>query len=226
MVLVALLFALTACAAEEEDKTKDDKRIVVVEDEAKAKDDNRIVVVAFGDSLTSGYGLPMPEEQGFAPQLQEQLNLSGLNATVINAGVAGETSAEGLARTDWMLGDKPDIVVVELGANDMLRFLPVAQMRANLDAIIAKIKQSGAKVLLAGMYASLNHDEKYRQEFAGTYKALAAKHNVLLYPFFLEGVYGNADFYNPDDPKHPNAKGIKQIATNIAPWVIKTLNRP
>ena len=185
----------------------------------------QIVVVAFGDSLTNGYRLPAKD--GFAPQLQEQLQMTGLNATVINAGNDGDTSADGLNRTDWMLEDKPAIVVVEFGGNDMLRGLPVARMRDNLDAIVGKIKASGAKVLLAGMYALGNSGAKYREEFEKAYAEVAEKHNVLLYPFFLQGAATKAG-YKPKyqlDPIHPNAEGVKIIAKNIAPFVIEALEK-
>lgn len=181
-----------------------------------------VKVVAFGDSLVSGWGLDNPAD-GFAPQLQVELLSMGLNATVVNAGGAGELSAEGLNRTDWMLElEKPDIVIVEFGANDMLRGLPVAPMKDNLDMMVAKIKQSGAKVLIAGMYASDNHGEKYQTDYRNAFKEVATKHNAPLYPFFLEGVALNPQ-YNQPDGKHPNPKGVQIIARNIAPHVINTL---
>ena len=183
-----------------------------------------IVIVAFGDSLTSGYGLDLPRIEGFAPQLQMQLTMMGLNATVINAGNDGDTSADGLNRTDWILEDNPDMVIVELGANDMLRGLPVAPMRDNLDAIVGKIQQSGAKILIAGMYASENNGADYQKQFRDAYTEVAKKYGVMLYPFFLEGVATKAE-YNQADGKHPNAKGVRIIAQNIAPPVIKILNK-
>ena len=160
---------------------------------------------------------------GFAPVLQKQLQSGGLNATVINASEAGIISAEARARVAWMLEDKPDMVIVEVGANDMLRFLPVAQMRENLDAIIATIKQSGARVLIAGMYASTNLGDKYRMDFRLAYEEVADKHGVLLYPFFLQDVYDSPGRMLPDG-KHPNAEGVRVMAKNIAPLVIQTLN--
>ena len=191
---------------------------------AKAENDNSgnpIVIAAFGDSLMSGYRLP--PDDGFAPVLQKQLQSGGLNATVINASEAGIISAEARARVAWMLEDKPDMVIVEVGANDMLRFLPVAQMRENLDAIIATIKQSGARVLIAGMYASTNLGGKYRMDFRRAYAEVADKHGVLLYPFFLQDVYDSPGRMLPDG-KHPNAEGVRVMAKNIAPLVIQTLN--
>ncbi len=176
------------------------------------------VVAAFGDSLTAGYGLAPGE--GFAPVLQERLRLSGLSVTVINAGVSGDTSADGLARADWVMQDKPDIVIVELGANDMLRGLPVGAMKKNLDAIVARIQSGGARVLLAGMLAGENLGAQYQKEFRAAFAKIAEERGVLFYPFFLEGVAAVPELNLPDG-KHPNAKGVRVIAENIAPFVEK-----
>lgn len=181
----------------------------------------KFVIAAFGDSLVAGYGLD-DEQQSFAPVLQRELRGLGLNVTVINAGVPGETSAEGLARTEWMLEDKPDIVIVELGANDMLRGLPTEPLHNNLDAMVSKIKQSGAKVLLAGMLAGANLGEEYQTRFRKVYEDISLKHDVLLYPFFLEGVATIPEL-NQSDGKHPNEEGVKVIVRNISPWVAKLI---
>ena len=171
--------------------------------------------------MVAGYGLD-DEQQSFAPVLQRELRGLGLNVTVINAGVPGETSAEGLARTEWMLEDKPDIVIVELGANDMLRGLPTEPLHNNLDAMVSKIKQSGAKVLLAGMLAGANLGEEYQTRFRKVYEDISLKHDVLLYPFFLEGVATIPEL-NQSDGKHPNEEGVKVIVRNISPWVAKLI---
>ncbi len=189
---------------------------------ARAEDDRQIVVVAFGDSLSNNYRLPAAA--GFAPQLQKQLLSIGLNATVIKAANDGDTSANGLARTDWMLEDKPDIVVVEFGANDMLNGSSVPLLHEFLDEIVDKIKQSGAKVLIAGMYSIANNGPKYQEEFRNAYIEVSKKHDVLLYPFFLQDVYGDPELMQLDG-KHPRAKGVRIIATNIAPCVIQALNK-
>ena len=181
----------------------------------------KFVIAAFGDSLVAGYGLD-DEQQSFAPVLQRELRGFGLNVTVINAGVPGETSAEGLARTEWMLEDKPDIVIVELGANDMLRGLPTEPLHNNLDAMVTKIKQSGAKVLLAGMLAGANLGAEYQTRFRKVYEDISLKHDVLLYPFFLEGVATIPEL-NQSDGKHPNEEGVKVIVRNISPWVAKLI---
>lgn len=175
-----------------------------------------IKIAAFGDSLSSGYRLP--EGAGFAPALQRELRGLGVAARVINAGVAGETSADGLARVEWMLRDKPDIVVVEFGANDMFRGVPPSAVRENLAGIIARIKESGARVLLAGMEAPWNHNPIYRWKFARIYPSLGGEFDVPVYPFFLEGVALEPQL-NLEDGIHPNEAGVSVIAKNIAPLV-------
>src|SRR4051794_4928637 len=143
-------------------------------------------ILAFGDSLTAGFGLP--PDKGFPAQLEARLRADGIDAHVVNAGVSGDTSAGGLARLDWSLADKPDLVILELGANDMLRGIAPEAVRANLDKIIDKIKASGARLLLTGMEASPSWGRDYEKEFNSIYLDLARTHGVALYPFFLEGV--------------------------------------
>jgi acyl-CoA thioesterase I len=177
-------------------------------------------ILAFGDSLTAGFGLP--SEQGFPVQLEKRLRADGIDAHVVNAGVSGDTTAGGLARLDWSLADKPDLVILELGANDMLRGIDPATVRANLDKMIAKINASGAKLLLAGMQASPNWGEAYQKEFDRIYPELAQVHGVALYPFFLDGVAMDPDL-NPPDRLHPNARGVAVIVERIAPRVADLL---
>ncbi len=180
-------------------------------------------VLAFGDSLTAGYGLP--EGDGFVPQLQKALQKMGREASVINGGVSGDTTAGGLSRLDWMLSDKPDVVILELGANDMLRGLPPAEARANLDAIIGAIRQSGAKLLLVGMMAAGNMGDDYRQQFDTIYPDLAEQHDVPLYPFFLDGVAARPEL-NQSDGLHPTKEGVAVIVENILPYVTRLLDAP
>jgi acyl-CoA thioesterase-1 len=177
-------------------------------------------ILAFGDSLTAGFGLP--SGQGFPAQLEKRLRADGIAAHVINAGVSGDTTAGGLARLDWSLAEKPDLVILELGANDMLRGIDPATVRANLDKIIDKIKASGAKLLLAGMQASPNWGETYQKEFDRIYPELAQAHGVALYPFFLDGVAMDPDLNQPDR-LHPNARGVAVIVERIAPDVADLL---
>ena len=181
------------------------------------------LVWAFGDSLTAGYGLP--PAQGFTNRLQAALRLAGVAATVRNGGVAGDTAAQARARLRWGLrglGVAPDLVVVELGANDMLRGLPVAQARSNLDAILAELRQRGIPVLLAGMRAAPNLGRAYGETFNAMYPALARKYRVPLYPFFLAGVAADRSLLQPDG-MHPNARGVEIIVGRVAPAVRRVL---
>ena len=174
-------------------------------------------VLAFGDSLTQGYGVPPGTE--FPARLERALNARGLDVTVINAGVSGETSAGGLARVDWLLGDGkngPDAAIVELGANDGLRGLPVAEMEKNLDAILAKLKAHGIPVLFAGMKAPRNFGARYAADYDAVFPKLAMKYDALFYPFFLEGVALDRALVLPDG-LHPNPAGVDAIVKGITP---------
>lgn len=182
------------------------------------------VIWAFGDSLTAGYGLP--PARGFTAQLEAALRRSGVAATVRNGGVAGDTAAQGRARLRWGLRGlraAPDLVIVELGANDMLRGLPVAQARANLDAILAELGRRRIPVLLVGMRAAPNLGPDYARAFEGMYPALARSHRVPLYPFFLDGVAANRSLIQPDG-LHPNARGVAIIVRRITPAVRRALS--
>jgi acyl-CoA thioesterase-1 len=174
-------------------------------------------ILALGDSLTAGYGLGLG--QGFVPQLQKALSAHGVQAEVLDGGVSGDTSAGGLSRLDWALADKPDLVILELGANDMLRGTDPAETRANLDAILAKLKAAKTRVLLAGMRAAPNLGADYAGAFESIYRDLAAKYDVPLYPFFLEGVAADANLNQPDG-MHPNEAGVAEIVRRILPHVL------
>jgi acyl-CoA thioesterase-1 len=142
---------------------------------------------------------------------------------VINAGVSGDTSAGGLARLDWTLSDKPDFVIVELGANDALRGLDPKITEANLDTIVGKLKASGARVMLTGMLAPPNYGREYGDAFNGIFPRLADKYAVPLYPFFLDGVAADAKL-NQADGIHPNAQGVDVVVERILPFVEKALD--
>ena len=174
------------------------------------------IIVALGDSLTAGYGLPA--EAAFPAQLEAYLKARGLDWRVVNAGVSGDTSAGGLARLDWALGDKPDIMIVELGANDGLRGLPVDAMEANLDAILARLKADGIATVLSGMKAPPNMGPDYADAFAAVYPRLATKHNATLDPFFLEGVAAEPALNQPDGI-HPTEEGVARIVARIGPLI-------
>lgn len=174
-------------------------------------------ILALGDSLTAGFGLG--PGKGFAPQLQQALARSGVQAEVIDGGVSGDTTAGGLARLDWSLADQPDLVILELGANDMLRGVDPAETRANLDSMLRKLKSAHARVLLAGMRATPNLGQEYGGAFERIYADLAAKYAVPLYPFFLEGVAADATL-NQSDGLHPNEAGVAEIVRRILPHVL------
>lgn len=182
-------------------------------------------ILAFGDSLTAGYGLG--RGLGFAPQLQAALRRHGIAATVHDAGVSGDTTSGGRARLAWTLDglrQKPDLAILELGANDMLRGIDPAIAERNLDAMLAEFTRRDIPVVLAGMLAAPNLDPRYRAQFDGMYPRLAAKHDATLYPFFLQGVVGNRALILSDGV-HPNFEGIKRVVTGILPTVQRALAR-
>ncbi|MDB5662735.1 MAG: family lipase [Sphingomonas bacterium] len=181
------------------------------------------LVLALGDSLTAGYGLG--PGQSFPARLEAGLRRAGIPARVHNAGVSGDTTAAGRARLAWVLKGlraKPDLAIVELGANDMLRGLPPAQARANLDAILAEFKRRGIPVILAGMRAAPNMGRGYIAEFEGIYPALARKYGARLYPFFLDGVTGKRALILADG-LHPNARGVEEVTRRMLPIVRASL---
>ncbi len=178
--------------------------------------------MVLGDSLTSGYGLPIKD--AFPTQLEAALRTRGVDVTVVNAGVSGDTTAGGRARLDWVLASAPSAVIIELGANDGLRGIAPAATAENLDAIIVRLKQRRIPVLLAGMYAPANLGRDYTGAFNALYPRLARSRNVILYPFFLDGVAGVPSL-NQDDGIHPNAKGVATIADRIAPFVLRLLGK-
>jgi acyl-CoA thioesterase-1 len=188
---------------------------------AAARPEER-VLVAFGDSLTAGLGVS-PEET-YPARLQEKLLLSGYRYRIINAGVSGDTSAGGLRRVEWVLKSKPDIVILELGANDGLRGLNLAQTRTNLEEIIQRFLAGGAKVVLAGMKLPPNYGADYTKAFQSMYADLAKRYDVQFIPFFLDGVAAKAD-YNQADGIHPTGSGYAVIVENIWPVIEPLLKK-
>jgi len=190
-----------------------------------AAPDGTLQVVALGDSLTAGYGLE--PGQSFAAKLETALKAKGLKVKVHNAGVSGDTASAGLSRLDWALAGvpgKPDLVIVELGANDMLRGVDPAVTTRALTAIMERFRKDGVKVLIAGMKAAPNMGAAYVKQFDAIYPALARKYGAPLYPFFLQGVAGNRALNLPDG-LHPTAKGVDVIVTGIAPMVHSLLKK-
>jgi acyl-CoA thioesterase-1 len=174
----------------------------------------RLMVI--GDSLTAGFGLPA--DKAFPAQLEAALRKKGHEVTVLNAGVSGDTSAGGKARIAWALADKPNAVLLELGANDGLRGIDPAALYANLSAILKTLKAKNIPTFLAGMYAPPNLGEDYGREFRGVYTRLAKEYDVPLQPFFLDGVAMNPAL-NQADGLHPNAAGVAVLVKNIVPML-------
>jgi acyl-CoA thioesterase-1 len=179
-------------------------------------------VVALGDSLTAGYGLR--EQDGFVPRLQAALAAKGVSATVANAGVSGDTATDGLARLDWSVPAQTQAVIVELGANDMLRGIDPQLTRKALEAILQRLSARHIAVLLCGMRAAPNLGSAYGQAFERIYPQLAARYGVALYPFFLDGVAANLQLMQSDG-MHPNAAGVGVIVKRILPTVEELIAR-
>jgi acyl-CoA thioesterase-1 len=173
-----------------------------------------VKIVALGDSLTAGLGLPA--NAAFPARLQQALAQKGMAAEVVNAGVSGDTTADGLSRLDWSVPDDTDAVILELGANDALRGIDPAQARANLDAILKRLAARNLPVLLAGMRAPRNLGSEYTEAFDAIYPDLAAAYGTLLYPFFLDGVAAERSL-NQGDGLHPTAAGVDVIVGKILP---------
>nr|WP_037301290.1 arylesterase [Rubritepida flocculans] len=180
-------------------------------------------LLALGDSLTAGYGLP--RGQGFVPQLQAALAARGRAVRVLDGGVSGDTMAGGAARLDWALADRPQAALVALGGNDGLRGLPVAQMAAALDSILARLEARRIPTLLAGMHAPPNLGADYGRAFHAIFTEAAARRPGLVFmPFFLEGVAGEPRLNQPDGI-HPNAEGVAEMVRRILPFVEQVLDR-
>jgi acyl-CoA thioesterase-1 len=177
-------------------------------------------VVFLGDSLTAGYGLE--ESQAYPVLVRANLEKAGHPVRVVNAGVSGDTTAGGLARLDWLLSQKPDVVVVALGGNDGLRGLPLEEAEKNLREIVRRSKEAGARVLLLGMQIPPNYGPEYANGFAEMYPRIAKEMDVPLVPFLLEGVGGIARL-NQADGIHPTAEGQVKVAETVTPYLEKML---
>ena len=182
---------------------------------------NQIKIMLYGDSLMAGYGLSQNENLSSA--LSSILNVGDSEVQIINASVSGNTSSNGLARLDWSLEDKPNIVILCLGANDMLRGIDPKLTKQNLNNMIEKMLQNGSKVILAGMRSPESMGKNYQQEFDLIYQELAEEHNVIFMPFLLDGVALEKD-YLQSDYKHPNALGVNIMASNLYPYILKVMS--
>jgi len=184
--------------------------------------DRPVKIVALGDSLTAGYGLNKPD--AFPEQLEKALKAKGIAVAIENAGVSGDTASGGLSRLDWSVGDGTEAVILELGANDMLRGTDPKVTRAALESIIERLKARKIEVLLAGVRAGRNMGEDYSRDFDAIFPDLARKHDLVYYPFFLEGIATQAKFALQDG-LHPNAAGVSQIVSGIMPKVEELILR-
>ena len=178
-------------------------------------------IVAMGDSLTAGLGVD--EEKAYPAQLERKLAAEGYAFRVINAGISGETSSGALSRLEWVLRAlRPDILILETGANDGLRGIDPSVLRANLDSMLTTLKENGVVVVLAGMQMLPNLGPEYIQAFNTLYPAMAGKYGVIFMPFFLEGVAGDSQFNQPDR-LHPTADGYRRIVENLYPYVVRAI---
>lgn len=184
--------------------------------------DNRPVLVCFGDSLTAGYGADPGDS--YPDFLQTDLDARGYHYRVVNEGISGNTTKDAVERLDHILALKPAVVVVELGGNDGLRGLPIADSRANLDKIVATLKAGGAKVALAGITLPPDYGPDYIKQFDATYTLLAKKHHVPMLPFLLQGVYGVPGMMQADQT-HATSAGNKIVAKNVLPLVLPLLKK-
>lgn len=179
-------------------------------------------ILGFGDSLMAGYGLPA--EDAFPTRLQAALRAAGHDVTVINAGVSGDTTAGGASRLAWSLSEAPDAAIIELGANDGLRGVPTQDTRRNLDAILTALGENDIPVLFAGMLAPPNMGKEYGADFSKVFQDLSSEHDVIYYPFFLDGVAGDLAL-NQADGIHPNRAGVDIIVDRILPYAERLVER-
>lgn len=189
---------------------------------APAANAQPIKIVAFGDSLVAGFGLRANES--FPAQLENTLKKRGQNVDIVNAGVSGDTTTGGLGRLDWSVQDGTEAVILVLGANDMLRGMEPEIARKNLSDMIKRLKERKIEVLLAGMRAAPNLGADYAKKFDAIYAELAKEHDILIYPFFLDGVAGERDL-NMSDGIHPTPKGVSLIVERILPSVDSLIER-
>ena len=187
---------------------------------AQAAGARPVSIVAFGDSLTAGYQLPAAE--AFPSVLQSRLRADGFSVDVANAGVSGDTTAGGLARLDWSVPEGTDLVILELGANDMLRGAPPADAARALSQILERLQARKIAVVLAGMRSIGNWGDAYRAEFEAIYPDIARRYDAPFYPFFLEGVAGDHAL-TQQDGMHPNKAGVEKIVAGFAPFLAKVL---
>lgn len=209
-LIAAIMVFLAACRGEHPpEKAKE-----------SVSDTSAGIIVAIGDSLTAGYGLAM--EESYPAQLEKKLRAAGYPYQVINAGVSAETSSGALSRLEWVLTMKPDIVILETGANDGLRGIDPQVAEENIRKMLVTLKERGITVVLAGMKMVRNLGPGYVERFNAIYPKLAEEQKVIFMPFFLEGV-AMVSHYNQEDRIHPNAAGYGKIVDNLLPYVVRAI---
>lgn len=214
VAVIVGLMGLFAAAAHAQAPADDEETETGLSDALTNPIETPLKIVGFGDSLMAGYLLPAGD--AFPQQLESALDQKGYNVVIDNAGVSGDTTSGGLARLDWSIPDDTDIVILELGANDALRGITPELTEANLDEMLTKLKKRNISVILAGMIAPPNMGKAYADAFNPIYPRLAEKHNVPLYPFFLDGVAAQSE-YLLEDGMHPNQAGIAVMVSNFLP---------
>lgn len=211
LVLISLLIPLLSCKQKEETP--------VVHDNSTTPSYEG-TIIAMGDSLTAGYGVA--PEFAYPAQLQSKLRKAGHNWRVINAGISGETSSGALARIKWILAQHPDIVILETGANDALRGIPISLIQDNISTAIQLLQERGVQVILAGMQITPNLGPDYTASFATIYPTVAQEQRGILVPFFLRGIAGEVSL-TQEDGLHPTAKGYEIIAGTVFPFVVQAI---
>lgn len=209
LLFVATTFFTFSC----NQKQETEKKVTSTADKKPEKQKKKNILF-YGNSLTAGYGLD--EDESFPSLIQNKIDSLNLNYRVINGGLSGETTASGLSRLDWFLEDRPEVFILELGGNDGLRGIPLAETRKNLNAIISSVSSRfpATKILLAGMQIPPNMGQEYAEEFRKMYAEIATKQEVEMIPFLLEGVAGNPDLNLPDGI-HPTSEGQKIVAQTV-----------
>ncbi len=228
LIVAVVTIAMCGCKSDraaQPSSAADSNPVIQPQPEAPApaaKPDHRPVLVCFGDSLTAGAGTDPGES--YPDYFQADLDTRGYHYRVVNEGISGNTTKDGVERLNTILALKPSVVVVEFGGNDGLRGLPIQDSRANLDKIIATLKASGAKVALAGITLPPDYGPDYIKEFDATYTLLAKKYRIPMLPFLLKGVYGTNGMMQ-SDRTHATAAGNKIVAENILPLVLPLLTK-
>jgi acyl-CoA thioesterase-1 len=215
LFLLCLLFVSVLAACDRQDKASGTSTQPVQPVKAYAG-----TIIAMGNSLTAGLGVA--EEEAYPAVLEEKLRLSGYNWQVINAGISGETSSGALSRINWIIAQQPDIVILETGANDGMRGIPIRAIRENISQAVLLLKEADIEVVLAGMQMLQNLGPDYTTQFAAVYPAVAKKQEVILIPFFLKEVAGTPSLNLPDFI-HPTPEGHRIVAQTVYPFVVKAI---